>query len=738
MENITFNEWNFKKKLEASLKEVKKILDTSRRPEVAGDVHHGYKDKYCLAEYLTNTAMAAVVNALGSLGMNDEKLSNVVDWAKNGHSVWLEFEGKETCEFLREEVREEKSNKKTVTESQFFGKTTNQVVTTIKEYFYKVTLDYNLVAKCSGKDPLSITSRKGHMEIKTTSKEAPRPKQQGFGEAEGFNFTSSPDITFLLKQLSSAGGLFAFTIDRSDVDKCRTPLRNPDVEAAMKCIEDLRKWSAQYHWKILNFMHTCQSWQGDNQPKNDLSQISSDSLFVPILPLFEERDIEDYKDNAEGPRAGSKIAKLSKDVSEFTFNLADTNNFLAAQKKSIDEKFGSLSKSFPSTEEKAGLVTSWEAKLMVGLSHCNDICLQYQQSMAYIENMIYKQLLAAIGKEVTPKDFEKYMRFHEKRLFQQEYAPVPFCYAVRRPNHYPEGTIAIEETSDDPIHTMTRFMAEEESVPMSFKINAATNVTFNGDRYLHAFVANKFAHQPGIDLQLVAHARQFSCFMLLLGRIGPGNTFEPKHAILLENKDDLKIPILLEQLPTPKEFKDAIESLSPEQQKFAKAYRSMQLEGTVFGLLTIQLKPQLEKLLNLPNNSLTKEIKLTQDLLRLFIEYQIPSDLLSYEGNGEAELQNKLEAVKGHVKAIMDMLESTQKAQLEEAKQGFIQEKLEERERSAPVMYSMLADNESLSFGCSLSAAAESSAASNAVRGFGGSGATLKSSMKLRSRASYF
>ena len=223
MENITFNEWAFKKKLEASLKEVKKILDTSRRPEVAGDVHHGYKDKYCLAEYLTNTAMAALLNALGSLGLDDEKLSVLVDWAKNGHSVWLEFEGKETCEFLREQTREEKSSKKLVTESQFFGKATNQVVTTIKEYFYKVTMSYNLVAKCSGKDPLSINSRKGCMEIKTTSKEAPRPKQQSFSSL----FTiESPDITFVLKQLSSAGGHLEFTIDRSDVDKCRTPLRD--------------------------------------------------------------------------------------------------------------------------------------------------------------------------------------------------------------------------------------------------------------------------------------------------------------------------------------------------------------------------------------------------------------------------------------------------------------------------------------------------------------------------------
>jgi hypothetical protein len=36
--------------------------------------------------------------------------------------------------------------------------------------------------------------------------------------------------------------------------------------------------------------------------------------------------------------------------------------------------------------------------------------------------------------------------------------------------------------------------------------------------------------------------------------------------------DEVTIPLLLEQIPTPKEFRDAIESLSPEQQRFAKAF----------------------------------------------------------------------------------------------------------------------------------------------------------------------
>ena len=64
----------------------------------------------------------------------------------------------------------------------------------------------------------------------------------------------------------------------------------------------------------------------------------------------------------------------------------------------------------------------------------------------------------------------------------------------------------------------------------------------------------------------------------------------------------------LETLPTPKEFKDAIASLSPEQQRFAKAYRSMQLEGSVFAVLVVQLKPQLEAVLNLPAAALTLTI----------------------------------------------------------------------------------------------------------------------------------
>ena len=76
--------------------------------------------------------------------------------------------------------------------------------------------------------------------------------------------------------------------------------------------------------------------------------------------------------------------------------------------------------------------------------------------------------------------------------------------------------------------------------------------------------------------------------------------FTPAHAIVVSNKDEIIIPLLLDPLPAPKPGRDAIESLSPEQQDFCRAFRAMQLASSLFGILVVQVKPQLEAVLNLP------------------------------------------------------------------------------------------------------------------------------------------
>lgn len=58
--------------------------------------------------------------------------------------------------------------------------------------------------------------------------------------------------------------------------------------------------------------------------------------------------------------------------------------------------------------------------------------------------------------------------------------------------------------------------------------------------------------------RMVARARQFSSFILVLGRIASADLFEPIQAMVVQNKDVLKIPLIMEILPAAKAFKAAI------------------------------------------------------------------------------------------------------------------------------------------------------------------------------------
>ena len=167
---------------------------------------------------------------------------------------------------------------------------------------------------------------------------------------------------------------------------------------------------------------------------------------------------------------------------------------------------------------------------------------------------------------------------------------------------------------------------------------------------------------------MVAAARQFSSYIVLLGSISSATTFEPKFAILLQNKDELTIPLLLETIPNAKQFRDCIDSLSSEQQRFAQAYRAMQLESTLFGIVLLQVKPQLEKVLQLSPDSLTKEIALTQDIMKLFIDYQIPADLLSYDETEAmtASAVMRVSSVRANVQKILDILNEVKQEEVKE------------------------------------------------------------------------
>jgi hypothetical protein len=232
----------------------------------------------------------------------------------------------------------------------------------------------------------------------------------------------------------------------------------------------------------------------------------------------------------------------------------------------------------------------------------------------------------------------------------------------------------VEIESEDarvPIDTVVRRVIGATSPSLAIQVDAATSVEIRGDRFVHGWLQHRWGGFSDhlYQRRLVARAHQFSSFMVMVGVMGPSNTFIAKHAIILQNKDEVLIPLLSKVLPSAKEFKDSIKSLSPEQRAFAETYRRFQLESSVFGVCVVQIKPQLERLLNLPDGALTKEIELTQSLMSLFVDYQIPSDLLSYDGSGGASINEKVATVKAYVKAVMDVIDATKAKQLESERQ---------------------------------------------------------------------
>lgn len=117
-------------------------------------------------------------------------------------------------------------------------------------------------------------------------------------------------------------------------------------------------------------------------------------------------------------------------------------------------------------------------------------------------------------------------------------------------------------------------------------------VSFSPEIQLHGWLTQQFSGQATSALALRGRTRAFGAYLLLLGRLSSATEFQATHGLLLRHQDELEVPLRLSTLPSATEFKDAIESLSAEQRRFAKAFREMQLESSLFAVLLVQLKPQ--------------------------------------------------------------------------------------------------------------------------------------------------
>lgn len=673
-----YDEYRFRAQVEKALTSVRTVLDNTKQPGFPNEIDHTYDDKYAMVNTITNNMIGATLNCLALLGMTQERLAQMKEFGKR-HSVSLRFASRESCWWSRK-VKRTVESPKTVTTVKVMGiggSMTESTTHTVKDYYWFVAMDYQLFAYYRNKpeEKVAICGRHAEAEVLRACKRRHGPPLP--------NRDAPPqdvNITWLLNQLDEKTLLPNFHIDRA-AKSCHTPRRNAEMVHTLDHVIRMHQWLQA----VVSYF-----FEQFRIPRHDYDltklYVHADSVLVPSTPVFLEPSLAHVRDGGD---LSLTAATLSGLPSQAVPTGPELQAILNEELRSLKAAFAEMDKMFPHdhkllpVDEKSAkkekdqpfkdhYICYEDVTMLVILLHLKNLSQCYHDGVEYVEDMLRKQLINAIGKEVGPVDFAQYMEFHNRRLFKLKYQPPAFSHAVRQPDHFPEGEISIQCNMHNgalaqPIRT--HCSRSDPTEPMYFNINASTKVGFLGDRYLHGFVAHQFQGSKPFSYTLEARTRQFSSFILLLGSIGGEDIFYPKQAIILQNKDELKIPLDFETIPPPKEFKDKISSISPEQQRFAKAIRNYQLAGSLFGILVIHIKPQLEKLLKVPQDGLIKEIALTQELMELFIKYNIPSDLLGFGGKPFLPSNYKIEEVKRHVEEMNDMVAETKERELKEVQQ---------------------------------------------------------------------
>ncbi len=206
----------------------------------------------------------------------------------------------------------------------------------------------------------------------------------------------------------------------------------------------------------------------------EISALHSRGMFVPVVPLFDGRvdrtagkkqlpgaltkalgnvktmisvgsasaislGGNDNNDVRAAPEGGSGLVNVPqslKDVpSAILFPFEDLLAMLAEHRSALNRRMSDIKFPQPGSEK---LISSLEGRLVIAFGHLQTLLQAWQDSVDFIEEMLRAQMISAIGKHVQPEDFAEYMRYHNRNLFRPEFAPKKFCYAVRRPDHYPE------------------------------------------------------------------------------------------------------------------------------------------------------------------------------------------------------------------------------------------------------------------------------------------------------------
>ena len=409
--NMNYNEFHFRSRMEVSelpctifhslkfhcdaieqeaLKKIVTVLGHHKKPVL--DIHHQYEDKFSLTEILGNIAITATVNALQNLGLTREILSGILSSHSDGQEVSLQFKTKENRTFLREEEVEEDSKTSSITtitkEGEGATKFESKIIRRRKEYFWKVEVEYELfVVRGTGGEGTEtrVCGNRGEREKKTLTNEKPT-------HTSSWELGPRVPLTWILSKINE-DSTSGFAIDRRH-PACHTCRRNPNVDDAMTFFTTLREWAHQVDQIFHRII--------DNHRLGKNGQ----NFFNPIIPMFEDRvsstDVVAQGEDESHPRP--------------LFSPADINALIAEQVRTLNASLSEASSVDTDGLGFSGLGTPMDAHVVEVIRHLMILSESFYGSMMHIEAMLRRQLIQAVGKELTADDFDEYMQYHYRKV----------------------------------------------------------------------------------------------------------------------------------------------------------------------------------------------------------------------------------------------------------------------------------------------------------------------------------
>jgi hypothetical protein len=293
--DASFQAWRVREEITQAVAVVRKSLDATRNPQHPADVPHSYSDKFRVVELASRAALAVQLNTLAiGFGLTPDRVQQLQE-TRGNHTVTLRVTAETTCVFSETRTREEQSAMR-LEKQGVFGKTTFQNVTTITEHFWTYSVFWEVVAYLGSDHHTTgvlLASRRASHVLVTRVKDPvmPLPEKLAFDPLE-------TDITWLLNACrttttatTTAGGgdgtaVVNFDIDRSNPEVCRTPRRNPEVDALLCQSERLVAFCRRVGAQVERTYRDGYSSLLPPGAKSPNFSVIDDNVFVPVTVML--------------------------------------------------------------------------------------------------------------------------------------------------------------------------------------------------------------------------------------------------------------------------------------------------------------------------------------------------------------------------------------------------------------------------------------------------------------------